>query len=404
MSVVFSAFQNGNYRVYWSASLLYQICRFSQITLLSYLVLDLTDSASLVALVGFFAMVPVLFLGLLAGVLADTVNRRTLLLYTHLVAFIAVFTMTLLLWLEYVLYWHAYLIILIGGVGNALDMPSKRSLIHDILSRSGVTNGLALDSAGMSVSGIIGPVLAGGLIAIAGVGGGYIAVAILLLTALVLVYKLNFEQSERKVNNHTGMVTNIVIGLKFVLANPGLRTLILITVIMNMMLFPYIPLVPVIARDVLNVGPGLMGVLQSAAGVGMFLGALTVAAAGNVRYHGRVFIIGSTVALISLFLFSLSHSYFLSAIFLLLLGFGMSLFGTMQAAIVILLSNLEVRGRALGVVSLAIGTMPIGSLIIAGMASIYGPTFAFGLNAAIGVVILGLITFTMPALRGKIVS
>ena len=70
----------------------------------------------------------------------------------------------------------------------------------------------------------------------------------------------------------------------------------------------------------------------------------------------------------------------------------------------ILLSNLEVRGRALGVVSLAIGTMPIGSLIIAGMASIYGPTFAIGLNAAIGVVILGLITFTMPALRGKIVS
>lgn len=398
------AFESGNYRIYWFASLLSQTSRWMQMTLLAYLVLELTDSASLVALVGFFAMAPMLFLGLIGGVLADTLNRQRLLLYTHAIGFTSVLVMTVLLWQEATVYWHAYVVILVSGAGQALDMPSRRSLIHDLLGRSGVTNGLALDTVAMSTSGVIGPALAGGLIVLADVAGGYVAVSLFYLVALTLVSRLRVDQTTGNAAGPGEMVSNLVKGLRYVRGHPTLRALISITVIMNLLMFPYMPMVPVIARDVLLVGPGLMGILQSAAGMGMVAGAMVIATVVNIRYHGRVFMIGSMLALVALLLFSLSGSYILSASLLLLTGLGTSMFSTMQAAIVILHARAEVRGTALGVVSLAIGTMPIGSLIIAGVASAYGPTFAIGLNAGLGIVGLAIVALLMPALRQRTIT
>lgn len=395
------AFGNGDYRIYWLASLLSQMSRWMQMTLLAFLVLELTDSASLVALVGFFAMAPMLFLGLIGGVLADTINRQRLLLSTHAAGFAAVLVMAALLWQDAAVYWHAYLVILVSGAAQSLEMPSRRSLIHDLLGRSGVTNGLALDTVAMSVSGVIGPALAGGLIVLADVAAGYVAVTLFYLVALTLISRLRVEQTRGKASSLGGMVSNIVQGLRYVKGHPSLRALISITVIMNLLMFPYMPMVPVVARDVLGVGPGLMGILQSSAGVGTVIGAVVIATAVNIRHHGRVFMSGSIIALASLLLFSLSRSYLLSAPMLLLTGLGTSMFGTMQAAIVILLAKAEVRGTALGVVSLAIGTMPLGSLIIAGVTSAYGPTFAIGLNAAVGIVGLAAVALLMPALRQR---
>jgi MFS family permease len=177
----------------------------------------------------------------------------------------------------------------------------------------------------------------------------------------------------------------------------------MITVLMNLLLFPYQQMVPVIARDILDVGPGLMGVLMSAEGIGALFGAVAIASSGNLKFQGRVYMAGSMLAMTALLLFSFSHWYALSLPLLMVMGLGAAGFGTMQATIVMLVAREEMRGRALGVTSLAIGTMPLGALMIGGVASAVSPTFAIGLNASLGLVLIALVGLLAPSLRQRIV-
>ncbi|MDP7578730.1 MAG: hypothetical protein QGF12_04220, partial [SAR202 cluster bacterium] len=124
--------------------------------------------------------------------------------------------------------------------------------------------------------------------------------------------------------------------------------------------------------------------------------------AANVRYHGRLYAGGTTLCLVSLLLFSISRSYLLSLPILLTIGIGAGIFSSLQGAIVVLLAPEELRGKALGVMSLAIGTGPFGALFLGIMANIKGATFALGLNGIAGLVLIGLIAFFMPAIRRPI--
>ena len=393
------AFENSSYRIYWPAGLLSNSSRWMQMTLLAWLVLVRTDSPWRVALVGFFAMAPMLFLGLIGGILADTMDRRKLLLGTHAASLAAALAMLALLWSGAAEYWHAYVVILVTGAAQALEMPARRSMTIDMVGRSGVTNALALDSAAMSASGVVGPALAGGLIALADVAGGYVGVSLFYLVSLALLWRLNVSQTRRSQIGISNIAGTLMQGLRYVKGHPTLRAAVLITLVMNLLMFPYMSLVPVIARDVLHVGPGLMGTLQSGAGIGSLLGAVLVASAVTIRYHGRLFIGGAMVALLALLLFSLSTTYLLAVSMLLLVGLGTSMFVVMQPTLVVLLSKDDMRGTVLGVVSLAIGSMPLGALLIGGVATAMDPSFAIGLNAVVGIVGLALIGLLMPSIR-----
>ena len=372
-----------------------------QLTLLAWLVLDLTDSAWLVALVGFFLMVPQLILGLVGGVLADSVNRHRLIMSTQAASFFAALVMTWLLMGESESFWHAYLTILVIGIAWALDMPSRRSLVIDMVGRAAVTNAIALDSFGMSASRMLGPALGGLLIALVGVSGGYVVVTLFYLVSLTLVWKLRLSQAKRDTASSAGMAENLVMGLRYVMGHRALLATVLVTLLMNLLFFPYMNLVPVIARDVLHVGPGLMGLLLATDGLGASVGAIVIASAVNVRYHGWIYIGGSMVALLGLLLFSSSPWYALSLLTLLMLGFGAAGFITMQPTLVMLLAKEEMRGKALGVVSLAIGASPLGALFIGAVAGAASPADAIKLNAVLGIVGLVLIGLLMPVLRER---
>ncbi len=174
-----------------------------------------------------------------------------------------------------------------------------------------------------------------------------------------------------------------------------------ITVLMNFLMFPYVHLVPVIARDVLHVGPGPMGVLIAAAGMGALVGAVLVASASSIHFHGWLYMGGSMLAFAALLVFALSDRYFLSIPALLVLGLGTAGFSTMQASIVMLVARADVRGQALGVVSLAIGASPLGALLEGAVAGLLSPGFALALNSILGALSIGLIALHMPSLRER---
>ena len=424
----FHAFQNHSYRLLWLGNFFSYVSRWLQMTLLSWLVLELTDSPWLVALVGFFGFAPSLLLGVIGGVLADRLDRRRLLMATQAMNFAAALAMTVLLHTGTVEYWHAYLIIMVSGMGWALDFPSRRSIIHDLLGRGGVTNAIALDSVGMHTSRMLGPALGGTLIVLAGVSGGYVVVTLFYLATVVLIRSMRLPQNLRppvpsgaarseSASPRTGdgrdpgpranqglhnILGNLAEGFRYVRGQPAIMATLLITFLMNLMLFPYMQMVPVIARDVLGVGPGLMGMLMASEGLGALTGAVVIASAGNIRYQGRVYIGGTMLALLALLLFSFSRSYGVSVAILLVLGLGTACFATMQATIVMLLAKDEMRGRVLGVMSLAIGASPLGTLLVGGLASAVSPTFAIGLMSIMGIVSLAVVGLLMPSLRQRI--
>ena len=162
-------------------------------------------------------------------------------------------------------------------------------------------------------------------------------------------------------------------------------------------------MVTVISKEILNVGPLLMGILMASDGLGALIGSIGIASQSRMKYHGRIYLYGSLLSLVALFLFSNSSWYFLSLLVLLFLGIGTSGFGTMQSTIVLLVSKAELRGRVLGVVTIAIGAGPIGSLIIGAISEWIGAPNALMINSVIGFLLVAIAGLFMPSIREKII-
>jgi len=395
------------------------VSRWMQMTTLSWFVLDQTDSAFSVGLVGFFGMVPFLVLGIFGGYLADVLDRKLLIAVTQFLNLISAVVMCILLTFGTVEYWYAYVAIVIPGIGWSLDMPSRRSLIMDIMGPQGLTNGVALDSVGMHTSKMIGPALAGALIAFTGVEGSYILLSLVMSIGCFLFLRVNqpnrpnqLQKSEGTTpgtnNSHKRRLANEVFsnlseGFKYAFSNQTIVAVIVITVFMNLLLFPYMQMVTVVSKNILHVGPLLMGILMASDGLGALVGSTLIASRNKMLYHGRFFLYGSILSLIALTVFSMSTWYLLSLPLLLILGIGTSGFGTMQSAIVLLVSRPEIRGRALGVVTLAIGAGPIGSLVVGAVSEWIGPADALLFNSILGLILVCLSGLFFPSIRGRII-
>ena len=401
MPPTFDAFRHPGFRLLWPANFFSFICRWMQMTLSILLVLELTDSAFRVALVGFFSMIPLLLFGAFGGVLADRADRRKVLLASQIANMCAAAAMCALLFFDVAQFWHAYVVVFVGGLGWAFDMPSRRSIVMDIIGRAGVTNGMALDSVGMHGSRMAGPALAGVLIAAVEPVGGYFVVLALYVVSIIFLLLLKSPPRSAPVVRTAGVFRNLWEGIIYVKSNRVILATVVITVFMNLLLFPYMQMAPVIAKRTLGLDDQLIGLLMGADGAGAIIGAIAIASAGRLRYHGRVYVIGSAVGLCMALAFSASQWFAVSLPLLILLGFGTAGFGTMQATIVVIASSEEMRGRALGVISLAIGAGPLGALTIGFVAEATSPATAIMTFAACGLLSLAAVSALMPAIFGR---
>ena len=410
------AFYNADYRMLWGANLTTYVSRWMSITTLSWFVLIQTDSAFSVSMVAFFALLPHLLLGLFGGLLADNVNKKHLVIATQLTNFAGAAIMSLLLILGTVEYWYAYFAVLVPGFSWALDMPSRRAIILELMGPTGLTNGIALDSVGMHASRMIGPALGGAMIALAGVAGAYVLLSVVIAVGCFLILRVSYSTALPKesgpgnvrvksvATSFIRVLDNVKEGFAYVYSNSIIMCVVVITVFMNLLLFPYMQMVTVISKNVLSVGPLLMGILMASEGLGALFGSFTIASRASMSYHGRVFLYGSIVSLVALFLFALSQWYLLSLILLMALGVGAAGFGTMQSTIVLIAADPKIRGRTLGVVTLAIGTSPLGALFVGIMADIFTPSTALIINALLGLTAVTLTGFFFPSIRERILS
>ena len=374
-----------------------------QLTLLGWLVLERTDSAMLVALVGFALMSPLLVFGLAGGVVADSPGRLAVNRSLQAINLAASTALAVALALDAAPAFSAYPVALATGTAWAFDQPFKRRAVRDMLGAAGTTNGIALESVAMTASRLIGPAVGGVLITTVGVRGGYpvivgLSAAALLLLSIARVPPPSGVGPEKA---DTRRLLTMLDGVRHVAGSRLLLGTVAVTFAVNLLIFPYMQVVLVVARDVLMVESGL-GLLLAADGLGS-LGAALLIATLYPRYGrlGLPYMLGSTLAGLGLLALSFQGSYAGALLSLLLMGVGLAGFSTMQAAIVVVNTGDEVRGKALGVVTLAIGAGPLGAVLVGFLANYFGPQVALRIDAAAALAAVAALWLLVPEFRAR---
>ena len=375
-------------------------CFHMEMVVLGWLVFDLTNSPWTVSLVSFCRTLPLLLMGLFSGPIIDYFGRRRVVIAAQAANLCAYLAMIALLWSGAAAPWNIAIVAFCLGTAWAIDWPTRRALLPDILGKGQMVDGMLIESFLTGISRIIGPAIAGGLIARFGAAGCYTFMALLSVSALsVLSPLLSAPIARKTMPFQLAPWVALGEGLRYVRSNQTILAVLVATLVMNLWVFPYSSLLPVFARNVLHQGPVQLGLLSTGTGLGSFLGLLLMNRLRQRYNIGSLFIVGTGWMCIALVLFALSHYYPFSWAMLFCAGMGMSYFGTLQSAIILLRTSDEMRSRVMGILVLAIGGDPLGQLQIGSLAERFGVQATLAGQASAAGLVLALIAFLLPSLR-----
>ena len=385
------------YRLLLGSTALWWAARWMETVVLSWLVLQLTDSAWNVALIGFFRTAAMPVLGILGGAIADRYDRRRLLVAVQCLNLTVTVLVALMMARNQLTVWMIYAAAVVMGVGWSVDWPARRSLLPDLVGLRLLHRAVVLDTGVLFLMKIVGPILGGALFVPLGPFGAYVILAGMYLLSIALLAGIRVRTATVK-HSLKDVWRNLLSGFRYVAGSDLIVGVLGITFVMNLLVFPYIQMTPVVARDFLGVGPERLGLLLAADGIGTLIGAGLQAKFGD-RRAGWVYIGGSLGVGVFLILFALSQWYWVSFVLLLCAGIGVSGFATNQSTIILANVPEDMRGRAMGVLTAAIGTMPLGALLIGALASATSAPLAIIIMAGLCTGLVALITLLSPRLR-----
>mgnify|MGYP001164128452 CR=1 FL=1 len=378
--------------------------RWMETVALGIFVFELTGSPFWVAIVGFMRMIPMFILGPTIGLVSDRVNRK-LLLGTSMVLLAAVYgVMGVLVVTERIELWHILVGATLAGVMWSTDFPVRRAMIGDAVGPDGISTAIGIDMASSNFSRVIGPLGAGAFLATLGIQAAYFTGAILFAFGSLLAFSLPHVAPPARKTSDGGYFTNLAEGLKHVQADRVITVTLIITIVMNIFGFPYQHMVPVIGVESLEIGPLLIGILLATEGMGATMGSLVIALKARPGGFTKIYAYGSLAFLGAILAFSLSPSFLFALPILLIGGFSMAGFATMQSIIVITSTPVEIRGRVLGVLAASIGTGPFGALIVGGLAVWWGASNAVSAIALTGLVLTATTLLIWPTFLRSAVS
>lgn len=387
----FRAFRIRHFGLVWLSGLIWHICRWGVAFLGTYLVNDLTGSPRLVQLAGTTLYAPLLVGGLLGGILSDNFDR----LVTVRVQMLAIAPVTIVIGMlvraDRIELWMIYAYMFVVGFGWVSDMTSRRALVFDLVGPKGLDNAMAMESLGLSLGMIFGALVGGYAIGAVGIGASYFFIAGLCMLALLALAPVKSPPVRRPVR---GQPIEPSTRVRTLVHHRGLISILGVTVIANFFLFAYFPIVPVIAGE-LGASPFLVGLLAAGTGIGMMTGSLIMARL-EFRRRGVVYLAGVFAALIFLVPFGLGSSYAVVFIAIVCSGVGSGFFGSTQSTLVMAAVPEGARGRALGMLSMAIGALPAGMYVLGEVAERTGASTALAVNAALGVLVLAAWIWRRP--------
>jgi len=337
----------------------------------AWLVYRMTGSALLLGAVGFSSQFPVFLAAPLGGIAADRINRQRLVIATQTASMILA---AILAWLTLsgrVQVWHIFVLAALLGVVNAFDIPGRQSFLVDMVGREDLMNAIALNSSMFNGARIIGPAVAGILVARIGEGWCFAANAISYIAVIVGLFLMNVECPRRA---GTGSpIEDIVEGFRWVGQTRIIRALLTLLALVSLVGMPYTVLMPIFADKILHGGARGLGILMGATGVGALLGALTLAAKTGIKGLGRWVAITCASFGISLILFSFSQWFWVSVALLLPAGYSMMLQMASSNTLIQTMVPNELRGRVMALYSMSfMGLAPFGALFGGALAHRFG--------------------------------
>jgi MFS family permease len=400
-SAALDALQVRDFRLLWLNALTFFVARGMQFVAISWLVLDLTDSPSLVGAALFAQGVPMALLSLPAGVWADRFDRRLLLLASQLTSVAATAVLTSLILADAVTVWAIFILAFTMGSAMALGQPSRQALVPSLVGPERLMNAIVLNNLVQNVSFVIGPALAGGLLAVTGFGGTFLAQVALLAVGLPWLATMRTPRAAERPAARGAALTELREGVAHVAASPLITSLFVVSAFCGLFYVGfYQALVPVFARDVLDVGSAGLGVLNASFGLGMFAGSVFIASRTQFRRKGRALLVSLLTGALVFLVFGASRWYALSAVALLAWGFGAAFF--MNLTITLIQSNTpdRVMGRVMSAQALSFfGVSPIGNLVAGGLADAVSGPFAVVVASAAVAAMAGWFLLRRPELR-----
>ncbi len=370
---IFSALRYYNYRLFWTGQLVSVTGTFMQSTAQQWLVLTLTSNPIALGIVGALQFGPMLIP--LGGAVADRFPRRNVLVVTQAISGLLALILFLLTATHMVQIWHVYLMAFMLGIVNAVDMPTRQAFISEMVPRESLLNAVSLNSAQFNASRIVGPGIAGALIALFGVPPLFLLNAISFIAVIAgLLYMRTSEliPVPRAAGDAGGHLRALGDGMRFVWRNPAVRITFLMVGVIGTFGFNFNVLLPLEAHQTLHAGPAAFGLLSSALGVGALAGALLLAKRGGQPTIKWLAIMGATFGALEGSML-LAHTVEQAMLGMALMGFAMTSFAASANTRVQLASPPEMRGRVMSVYSMVfVGTTPIGNLVVSGLASSTG--------------------------------
>jgi MFS family permease len=366
-----------------------------------WLVLDMTDSAFLVTAVNAVGMLPMLMFSLYGGVIADRMNRRLVLIVSDGFSLIIVMALAALVLTDVIQVWQVFALTILHGTGFALGMPARAATVSNLVNQRDLASGVALFTTIFSSGQLVGPALAGYLITAFGMGVPFVVACVILVPGMALLLKLKIPASEPRAQAtpQVSILGSISEGLGYVRQHSILIGLMMLGLITTVFAMPYQTLLPVFARDVLDVGSSGLGWLGAMGGAGAIAGSITVASLSDPRQMRVLMVTGGIGLGVFIVLFAISTNYLLSLALVLCVGFLFQIFMTSNFTLVQVISPDHIRGRVLSIRMIALGLGPVGMIVLGTGAEAFGPARATAVMGAIAVAMVIIILIAIPSLR-----
>jgi MFS family permease len=386
------------YRRLWVSGLCLNVARWMDLVTLGWLALQLTGSPFMVGLAAFARAAPMMGLGPFAGIVADRVQRGRVLLVSQTAGILTALALALIFATGRGGYWPLVALEVVFGLVWALDFPARRTALYTVLGAARVAQAVSLETVSMQVAKMLGPLAAGFCLARLSAAACFGSMAVVYAVGLAVSSGLGARLGGPGAATGGSVTASLRAGLHAAWTTPTVRAVLLVTIAMNTLFFPYQHMLPVFVRDVLEVGPAALGALVAADGCGALLGALAIA---SRRGLGHRTLFGGAVMIAPLLLIALAGSRRLAvcALVLVVMGAAESSFAAMQSTLVLLSAPERLRGGAMGILSACIGTQPLGTLTIGLLAASLGAPAAFAINA--GAALLVIIPSALPLVRGR---
>ncbi|HEU5194365.1 MAG TPA: MFS transporter [Methylomirabilota bacterium] len=377
------ALNHTDFRRFFVAQFLTLVCGWMHTVAQSWLVLQLTDSPFRLGLIGTLQFGPILLLSIVTGAIADRVPKRRLLMATQTTLAVLAVVLAALVLSGRVRYWHVAAVAILSGLAAAFDGPARQSLMAEMVGKADLVNAVALNSAAFNAARIVGPAVAGVLIAQFGVVPSFVMNAAGLLLMAMALATLN--ERARAGARRTTMLQEIAEGVRYAARTPLIRLLLGLLFCVSITVFNFTVYVPLLARHVLGLGAEGFGFLMAALGVGAVAGALTVGMRRGAEPPLPRLMAAAAITLAALMLLAAARHVAVAVVLLFITGFaGLFLVASCNTRLQLTTPD-ELRGRMMSLYTLVWGgVFPIGAFCVGAISEAWGVSTAFFVQATAG--------------------